>query len=143
MSNPVPPPGRPRPKTPTAAPQQFEFELRHSGRSAAWLVLRGDLDLESGSQFGELAEQVLASALLLIIDLRELGFIDSVGIHELIKADARARRSGRRLVLIRGVGQVDRVFELVGLPDCLDIIDLKPILLRAPERPESDESAGL
>jgi anti-sigma B factor antagonist len=61
---------------------------------------------------------------LVTIDLRHLTFIDSCGIHELIKADAGARRSGRRLVIVRGTGQVDRVLTLVSLSEQVEMIDL-------------------
>lgn len=61
-------------------------------------------------------------------DLRQLTFMDSAGVHAIIKADAQARSNARRLVLVRGPAQIDRLLELVGLSDQLEIIDLKPTL---------------
>lgn len=138
MSHLLPSAGPPQ-KLSNEEPRQFDCELEHSGRSAAWLRLHGELDLAYGQEFAESVEQALASALLVMVDLRDLTYIDSVGIHELIKADARARRSGRRLVLVRGRGQVDRIFVLIGLSHWLNIIELKPILLQAQAPPGTTE----
>ena len=71
-------------------------------------------------------QEALSRALLVVVDLRELAFIDSTGLHMLIKPDARARRTGRRLVFVRGPAQIDRVLELIGLSGRLEIIDLEP-----------------
>ena len=72
----------------------------------------------------------LSSARLVVADLRQLSFMDSTGLHLLIATDARARRSYRRLVIVRGPAQIDRLFELIGLSERLEIIDLKPVLAR-------------
>ena len=116
------------------AGRHFECEVRSSGRAATWIRPCGELDLGSEPQFEQALREALSSALLVIIDLRELIFIDSTSLHLIIDADARARRSRRRLVFVRGPAQVDCLFELVGLSDRLEIIDLKPVLVSAPPR---------
>jgi anti-anti-sigma factor len=70
--------------------------------------------------------------MLVIVDLRQLTFIDSTGLHVLIEADARARRIRRRLVLARGPARIDRLFQILGLSERLKIIDLKPVLVSPP-----------
>lgn len=107
-----------------AASQRFALELTSKGRSAAWVRLHGELDLESAQQLAETVEQAFSTALLVTIDLRDLTFIDSCGIYELLKADARARISGGRLVIVRGAGQVDRVLELISLSEQMEMIEL-------------------
>ena len=54
-----------------------------------------------------------------MLDLRELAFMDSSGVHTIVNASARARQLGRRLVLLRGPPDVDRVFKLTG--NCADV----------------------
>ena len=41
-------------------------------------------------------------AQLVVLDLRELAFMDSSGVHAIVNASIRARQVGRRLVLLRG-----------------------------------------
>jgi anti-sigma B factor antagonist len=123
------------PTQPSRTAEPFECELRFSGRAAAWIRLGGELDPACAQQFAQSVEQALSTALLAIVDLRQLTFIDSTGLHVLIEADARARHTGRRLVVVRGPAHIDRLFDLVGLSDRLRIIDLKPAAVAPPEHP--------
>jgi anti-anti-sigma factor len=59
-----------------------------------------------------------------VLDLRELSFVDRSGVHAVVSAGMRARRAGRRLVLLRGRPLVDRMFTLTGNADQLEIVDL-------------------
>jgi anti-anti-sigma factor len=127
---PEPPPDPPPQLSPDR--QHFACELRFSGHAAAWIHGRGDLDLAATPQFEQALQDALPSALLIIVDLRQLTFMDSTGVHMILEADARARRSARRLVFLRGPAQIDRLFELVGLSSRLAIIDLEPALVSTP-----------
>ena len=82
------------------------------GLNACWVQVAGELDIETSPQL----EQTLRepSAQLVVLDLRELAFMDSTGVHTIVNASARARQLGRRLVLLRGPPRVDRVFGLTG-----------------------------
>lgn len=64
----------------------------------------------------------LSSMELVIIDLRDLEFIDSSGIGVLVRANQRATSSGRRFALVQGVGQVAQLLELTGLADQLTVV---------------------
>jgi anti-sigma B factor antagonist len=124
------------PPPPVRAPtKRFESVLQFSGRAGAWIRLRGEFDIAHTEQFAQSVEHALERALLVIVDLREATFIDTAGVHALDDADARARRARRRLVIIRGPAQINRVFELLGLSRWLEIIDLKPVLLSPPPQP--------
>jgi anti-anti-sigma factor len=112
----------PRAAQPLAAPE-FSCGIHNEGCGSAWIGIRGELDLASAPEFKQTLNEALEHALLVIIDLRELTFMDSTGLHAIIDADARALRSGRRVVLIRGSGQVDRLFKLVGVTDQLRMVD--------------------
>jgi anti-sigma B factor antagonist len=111
------------------ADELFECKVRSNGGAATWVHARGELDIESASQFERALRDSLSSALLVVLDLRELTFIDSSGLHIIEEADERARRSGRRLVMVRAPANVDRLFDLLGLSKRLEIIDLRPILV--------------
>ena len=55
-----------------------------------------------------------------MLDLRELAFMDCAGMRVIVDAAERARRDGRRLIVLRGPAQVDRVFTLTGTADVLE-----------------------
>jgi anti-anti-sigma regulatory factor len=61
-----------------------------------------------------------------LLDLRELTFMDSVGVHTIVNASIDARQHGRRLVVLRGRGYVDRLFTLTGTADQVEVGDLGP-----------------
>jgi anti-sigma B factor antagonist len=88
------------------------------------LHLDGELDLASSVQ----VEQALAQARearprLIVIDARNLEFIDMAGLRVLVAAHERARREQVRLVLTH-VGQpVRRVLELARATDILPIAE--------------------
>lgn len=121
MSDPNPPAEAVQPD---AVADQFLCELRVEGRDAAWILTRGELDLGSSRRFERTLEDALRAAKLIIVDLRELTFMDSTGVSAIIEADARARGDDRRLVLVRGPAQVQRLLTLVGIADRLEIVEL-------------------
>ena len=78
--------------------------------------LGGELTLVTVSLLAAELERVEAARpRLLVIDLRELSFMDSSGLGELVKAHHRARREDRRLVLIKGHGAIARILAVAGV----------------------------
>ena len=116
---------KPHPQAP-ATLEPFTCAVHGQGRGVAWVSARGELDLASTPKFQRSLAGVLERALVIIVDLRQLTFVDSTGLHAIIDADARARRTGHRLVFIRGSERIHRLFTLVGLTDQLKIVDLTP-----------------
>jgi anti-anti-sigma factor len=74
----------------------------------------GELDIATAPQLDHA---------LVILDLRELQFMDSSGANLIAAASGRARQAGRRLVVVRGPVQVERTFALVGLDRQLELVD--------------------
>lgn len=68
----------------------------------------------------------------MVLDLRELAFMDCSGAHAIVNASISARQLGRRLILLRGPPSVDRVFTLTGSTGAVEIadLDLDPAALR-------------
>ena len=101
----------------------LELRIDHD-HEAPRLVLSGELDLASAEELeGELKQLEAAEPPLLVLDLRELEFMDSTGLRTVVTADARAREQGRRLAIVRGPDAVDRVFSVTRLDERLEIID--------------------
>src|SRR4051794_283813 len=88
------------------------------------VALRGELDLEHAYLFEEELRRVEARAPVgLVLDLRQLRFVDSCGIARILAVRARAMRAGRRLLLIRGSEAVQRLFALTGVADLFETVD--------------------
>ena len=91
------------------------------------LVVGGELDLASAEELESQLKQLEASEPeLLVLDLRELEFMDSTGLRTVIAADARARERGARLVVVRAPEEVDRVFRLTRMDQHLELVDEPP-----------------
>jgi len=88
------------------------------------VAIAGELDIVNAP---ELETQLAATdanlADTLILDLREVEFIDSTGLRALIAANERARSAGHRLVIVRGAKAVDRLLNLTQLDQRLEIVD--------------------
>src|SRR5687768_16425338 len=95
--------------------ETFEVE-RIDDTTCARLVLRGELDLYSAPALDDMLVDVEGEKWpLVMLDLRELEFLDSAGLRLIVRTQARAGQDGRRLVIIRGPETVQRVFTLTGL----------------------------
>jgi len=88
------------------------------------VALRGELDISSAPGLEEALGRVEESAPpVLMIDLRQLEFMDSTGLRTVVSADQRARDAGRRLVIVRGPEPVDRIFSVTRLDERLELVD--------------------
>ena len=93
------------------------------------LKLRGDLDLYSSPAFDDALVAVEGEKWpTIVLDMRELNFLDSMALRLIMRTQARAEQDGRRLVLVRGPDFLDRVLELSGLVGHLDIVDEPPAM---------------
>jgi anti-anti-sigma factor len=101
----------------------FRVEVR-SENGAPLLSVQGELDLASSPVLEEELARVTAERpALVIIDLRELDFMDSTGLSVLIRAHQRAEEAGHRLGIVNGSRQVRRLLSLTGVADRLTIVD--------------------
>jgi anti-sigma B factor antagonist len=94
------------------------------GLDTAWVHMAGDLDIETTPQLVRTLRETQMRARLVVLDLRELVFMDCTGLHAIVNASIRARRVGRRLILLRGRPSVDRLFTLTGSSDQVEIGDV-------------------
>ncbi len=96
----------------------------HRSDGTVRLALTGEFDLSNASQVEDALEEVERERpALLILDLRELTFMDSTGLRVMVSADARARDDSRRLAVVQGPEPVHRVFRITGLDDHLEMVE--------------------
>jgi anti-anti-sigma factor len=105
----------------------FRCTLRQSGGDAAWVRVIGELDIATAPLLAQTLREAQLRARRVVLDLRELTFMDCAGIHVVVDASNRGRQAGTHLVLVRGPSRVDRLFTLTGASDALEIVDLDPI----------------
>jgi anti-sigma B factor antagonist len=88
----------------------------HADGDAARVVPRGEVDLATvGLVHARLEELHAAGFRLLVLDLREIAFIDSSGIEMIVTWDSYARQNGITFGLIEGPPAIQRIFEVAGL----------------------------
>jgi anti-sigma B factor antagonist len=97
-----------------------------SGVDSTWVNAAGEIDIASSKQLERTLDAALEAAMVTVLDLTALTFIDSAGIHVIVNAAARARRESRKLMVMRGPAQVDRVFKLTRACDSVEIVDHAP-----------------
>ena len=98
-------------------PPGFACELIRA-QNTVTARLHGELDVVTSEQAQRALEDALGadqSGQRLVIDLRDLRFIDSTGIRLLLRWDAASRADGFSVELVQGPEQIQRIFELVGL----------------------------
>ena len=99
------------------------------GLDAAWVHVAGELSVATLPQLDRTLAEPQVQARLVVLDLRELEFMDSSGAHALASHAVCARKAGRRLVLLRGPAIVDRMFTLAGCSGDLEIGDIDQVEL--------------
>ena len=112
----------PRPLA-TVAPV-FECALIDDGTDVAWVRVTGELDIASAPRLDRVLREAELQARLVVVDLRCLSFIDSAGIHVIVRASARARDLACRLIVVRGPRAVERLFALSQASAVVEIVDL-------------------
>jgi anti-sigma B factor antagonist len=84
--------------------------------------LRGEFDLDAVELFGRSVAAAMTNRTeRVIVDLRDLTFIDSSGLTAIISLSAQMRAA--TLTVVRGPGAVHRVFEYTGLTSKLTFVD--------------------
>ena len=91
---------------------------------ATHLALTGELDLSTVDKVeDELRRVEDGGAETVVIDLSSLSFLDSTGLRTIVTADQRARKSGRRLAIVKGPEPVHRVFTITRLDERLEMVN--------------------
>lgn len=89
----------------------------------------GELDLTTvpnAEEFVSNIEREHAPATL-VLDLRDLRFLDSSGLRFILAVDARTRKEGRRLRIVSGPEAVHRVFRIALLEKRLEFVEEKEV----------------
>lgn len=84
--------------------------------------LDGDLDLASAADLVAVVhEELRAGSTYLVIDLRDLAFIDSTGLGAIARLQEQAAGDGAELVVRNPSALASRAFEITGFGSVLDV----------------------
>lgn len=110
---------------------QSNFSVEVLGADQAIVIdVSGELDLASSPALEqELESSAIKEAPLVIVDLRQLEFMDSTGLSVLVRAHQRAVEGGQQFAVVRGPQQVQRLLTLTGVADRLTLADSPEELL--------------
>src|SRR5688572_1791778 len=93
-------------------PEPFSVEIRPDRRRVR-VVPRGELDMATVDDLAAEIDELVARGFdSVVLDLRETSFLDSSGVHLLLKQTAR---TDVQVTLIDGVPVVGRVIDLAGV----------------------------
>ena len=95
-------------------------ELREAP-DCTYVCPAGEFDVaESGRIERKVADLLDAACAVVVLDLRELTFIDSSGVHELLRCLDATQARGSRLALVLEPGAVTRALEVCGVLDLFE-----------------------
>lgn len=104
-------------------PDAFAVGARHDG-DAVIVVLAGEFDLANASRVRAVLSRALSKQRpRLILDLSNVTFIDSGGLHVILEVCKRCADEGPALTVWPGPPSVQRVFQLTSL---LDYVPFEP-----------------
>jgi anti-sigma B factor antagonist len=86
--------------------------------------LTGEVDVATAPELDQRLQEIATGGHThVLIDLSEVEFMDSTGLHSIIRAQCFADANGRQLTLRHGSPQVRRLFEITGLLDRVSFED--------------------
>ncbi len=101
----------------------FGCQLDESSEGVVRVVMTGELDLATAPDLKRALHRAHARGRLMVLDLRNVSFCDSTGLELIVRANQQAREEGRRLVIVRGPEQIQRLFALTGVEEQLEIVE--------------------
>jgi anti-sigma B factor antagonist len=88
------------------------------------LRLVGELDLAGAPLFqSEIDSAEIGASAVVVLDLRELRFIDSTGLRVIFSSHARALERGQQFAVTRGSEQVQRLLSITRVGEHMRMID--------------------
>jgi anti-anti-sigma factor len=105
-------------------PPSFVCTWRFGRFGSLWVDLAGELDLSGCPRLERTLKEANVLSSLVVLDMRELTFMDSAAAHTVVDASIRARRTGIGLIVARGPSQVDAVFTSTGTAEQVELFDL-------------------
>jgi anti-sigma B factor antagonist len=102
------------------------FSISISDRDGrAVVVIRGELDLATAPDLEAAIQERLDDGQDVVVDLRELEFMDSTGLRVLVAAHAHVEGTEQRFLIVRPLpgASIERILAVAGVEQVLDLVD--------------------
>jgi anti-anti-sigma factor len=104
------------------ATEALQIAISRPFANVVLVVLTGEMDLVSSGDFARrLAAVVIEPAVLVVVDLAGLSFIDSSGLHALVQMARQVESNGGIAVLAAPAPATRRVFEIARIGDIVPV----------------------
>jgi len=100
----------------------MNYETREE-QGALIVAFDGDVDLQSSPEARKALLEAVGRGMPVLVDLSQVGYIDSSGVASLVESFQAARKAGQNLVLISVSDGAKRVLELARLDKVFTICD--------------------
>jgi anti-anti-sigma factor len=102
---------------------QFRIEVEPA-RDAVRVAPVGEVDLATVDELREEIDRLSEAGFTrLVLDLRQVLFLDSTGLRLILDLDANARTNGWEFTLVRGTKSVQRIFDVTLVTDRLRFVE--------------------
>jgi anti-anti-sigma factor len=103
-------------RTPLGGDASFQARV---SEATAEVVVAGDLDMAAAFRFESELESILDARAVrsIVLDLAQVGFVDSAGLGALLSIRDRASRQGIELKIVRVSDAVRRILDVTGIGD--------------------------
>ena len=95
----------------------------HAEGSAEIVVVRGEIDLATADAVRADLRGAFERSGNVVLDLREVTFMDTQGLAVVIETQQSAAADGTRFAMTRAPDHVHRLFDMIGLTPRLTIVD--------------------
>jgi anti-sigma B factor antagonist len=113
----------------------FEVTVERPSETASVVAVRGEADLHSAPELRDrLAVVIDEGAKLVVVDLTETTFIDSMALGVLLGSTKRLRANGGQLELVVTQPDIRRIFEITMLDRILEIHPSREVALELADR---------
>jgi anti-sigma B factor antagonist len=101
---------------------QLQIEVRQEADRVI-VALVGELDMASAPRLQSTVEgEALLETATVVLDLEQLGFVDSTGLRIILLARERCAERGQAFAVTRGTPQVQRLLSVTGVAEHLRTI---------------------
>jgi anti-sigma B factor antagonist len=105
-------------------PQPFSYEVESDPSGTTVLRLHGELDMGSSPKLTDVMHGLQhGDAKRIVVDLRGLSFLDSMGLSALLQAHMAGRDGHHEVSFIRGPRSVQRVFAVTEMEERVEWVE--------------------
>ncbi|KOV93053.1 STAS domain-containing protein [Streptomyces sp. NRRL B-3648] len=106
----------------TQVTEAFDMTVQHTGDSSAVLAVAGDVDLHTAPTLRDRALAVVEEgAAHVVLDMAQVGFVDSTGLSALITLMQAAHGAGGSLRLAEVPDRLSRMISITGISQLMPV----------------------